>query len=137
MLDANGPKKRSAEGTHLTRFCASRIISAVGIAVAIAGSERKMRHSLVFSLLILSLLPAAAAERPAAVSDSETEIDVTFWKSVEGRQDRNVRWAYLRRFPNGVFAELARAGQARLQATWIQILPGPEPAPQPQVQKPH
>jgi len=60
--------------------------------------------------------------RPAA----DTEVDVTFWKSVENTKDRGELQAYLNKFPNGIFAELARARLARMPA------PGPAPpAPPP------
>src|SRR6516165_5123210 len=107
---------------------------------AIAGDERKMRPGLVLILLLASLLPGGAAERAAAVSDSQTEIDVAFWKSVENTKDRSELEAYLNRFPNGIFAELARLRLARMHPPSIEILPGPEPAPgpapQPPVQRP-
>jgi hypothetical protein len=76
----------------------------------------------------------AAPMKPA--TDSQTEIDVTFWKSVENTQDRGELQAYLNRFPNGIFAELARARIARLRPPSIQIMPAPEPAPQPPAPKP-
>src|SRR5580704_4433865 len=94
-----------------------------------------MRLGLVVILLLASLRPAAAAERPAAIPDSQTEIDVAFWKSVEGSKDRSELQAYLNRFPNGIFAELARLRLARLQPPSIEILPAPAPAPQPPAQK--
>jgi hypothetical protein len=94
-----------------------------------------MRLGLVLILLLASLRPAAAAERPAAIPDSQTEIDVAFWKSVEGSKDRSELQAYLNRFPNGIFAELARLRLARLQPPSIEILPAPAPAPQPPAQK--
>src|SRR5215471_10911652 len=98
---------------------------------AIAGDERKMRPGLVLILLLASLLPASAAERPAAIPDSQTEIDVAFWRSVENTRDRSELQAYLNRFPNGIFAELARLRLARMHPPSIEILPGPEPPPAP------
>jgi hypothetical protein len=106
----------------------------VEVSFAIA-DERTMRLGLVVILLLASLRPAAAAERPAAIPDSQTEIDVAFWKSVEGSKDRSELQAYLNRFPNGIFAELARLRLARLQPPSIEILPAPAPAPQPPAQK--
>ena len=44
------------------------------------------------------------APKPAA----DTEVDVTFWKSVESTKDRGELQAYINKFPNGIFAELAR-----------------------------
>jgi hypothetical protein len=90
-----------------------------------------MRSGLVLILLLASLLPASAAERPAAIPDSQTEIDVAFWKSVENTKDRSELQAYLNRFPNGIFAELARLRLARMHPPSIEILPGPEPLPAP------
>src|SRR5579864_3680368 len=97
-----------------------------------------MRLGLVLILLLASLPPVGAAERPAAISDNQTEIDVAFWKSVENTKDRGELEAYLNRFPNGIFAELARLRLARMHPPSIEILPGPgpTPAPQPPVQRP-
>jgi hypothetical protein len=116
----------------LTGFWASRIIL---LRLAIAGDERKMRLGLVLISLLALLLPAGAAER--AIPDNQTEIDVAFWKSVENTKDRSELEAYLNRFPNGIFAELARLRLARMHPPSIAILPGPEPgpAPQPPVQR--
>ncbi len=67
--------------------------------------------------------------RPAA----DTEVDVTFWKSVENTKDRGELQAYLNKFPNGIFAELARARLARMP---VATGPGPNPGPPPQPSPP-
>jgi hypothetical protein len=106
------------------------------VALAIADDERKMRLGVIVILLLEALLPAGAAERPTAITDNQTETDVAFWKSVEGSQNRSEFQAYLNRFPNGIFAELARLRLARMRTPSIEILPPPDAAPQPPVQRP-
>jgi Caspase domain len=66
--------------------------------------------------------PLPEPPRPAA----DTEVDVTFWKSVENSKERADLQAYLNKFPNGIFAELARACLTRM----------PEPGPSPPAPKP-
>jgi hypothetical protein len=66
----------------------------------------------------------AEPPRPAA----DTEVDVTFWRSVENTKERGELQAYLNKFPNGIFAELARTRLARMPAETT-----PNPAPKPPV----
>jgi hypothetical protein len=73
-------------------------------------------------------LPTTVPAKPAA--DTQTEADVTFWKSVESTADRGELQAYLNKFPNGIFAELARTRLARLPTPPPQVN-SPPPVPQP------
>ena len=55
---------------------------------------------------------APATER----SSADTETELLFWQSVKDSQDAADYQAYLRRYPNGRFAEIARNRLHRMQS---------------------
>ena len=65
--------------------------------------------------------PGAAARAPAAVDKAplidESALDLAFWESVKGTKDAAGFEAYLRRFPSGTFAALAKQRLAALSAS--------------------
>ena len=65
--------------------------------------------------------PAPPAPAPAA-------LELAFWQSIQGSQRAEEFEAYLRQFPQGTFADLARARIAALRAP---ALPAPQPQPAP------
>ena len=69
----------------------------------------------------IALAPQAAPPAPAA-------LELAFWQSIQGSQRAEEFEAYLRQFPQGTFADLARARIAALRAP---ALPAPQPQPAP------
>jgi formylglycine-generating enzyme required for sulfatase activity len=69
--------------------------------------------------------PAAPVAPAVAVVPPAPDRDVVFWQSIQNSQRAEEFEAYLRQFPQGTFADLARARIAALRAP-------PPPAPQPQ-----
>ena len=63
----------------------------------------------------LALVPVAT--EPAASSDVAQEIELAFWRSTETAGTRADYEAYLRRYPNGLFADIARNRLGRSAAT--------------------
>jgi hypothetical protein len=72
------------------------------------------------------VLPAAAA---AAASTDNRALDLAFWNAAQTSNECEAVRAYLTRFPNGVFVELAKLQERRLctPARRIEVV---EPAPQ-------
>lgn len=61
------------------------------------------------------LVPGHRADPPAPVRPSEAA-EITFWKSIEQSSHAEDFRAYLERFPDGIFAELAQLKARRLEA---------------------
>src|SRR5262249_55432972 len=59
----------------------------------------------------------ALASRPPTQPESNETLEVTFWRSVSAANDCESVRAYLSRFPNGSFADLARISEKRLCTT--------------------
>jgi hypothetical protein len=78
--------------------------------------------------------PAPAPRAVVAQNDDDKTVDVAFWNSVQAAKDCDAVQAYLRRFPNGVFVDLAKLSERRLcvsdrQVTIIEHSPPPGQAP--------
>src|SRR5215467_6218152 len=69
------------------------------------------------------------ALRPPAQTEPESSLEITFWQSASAANDCESMRAYLRRFPNGSFAELARISEKRLCAVSTPTVAASEPAP--------
>jgi uncharacterized caspase-like protein len=54
---------------------------------------------------------------PAAAAGGDSEAELLFWQSVKDSTDRGDYEAYLRQFPNGRFAEIARNRLNRMKST--------------------
>lgn len=70
--------------------------------------------SLTGDFYFVSANPPAA---PAAAAGSDAEAELLFWQSVKDSPDRGDYEAYLRQFPNGRFAEIARNRLNRMKST--------------------
>jgi hypothetical protein len=55
------------------------------------------------------LAGARDAIREESASKPEIEVEVAFWRGVQDSRDASIVGAYLKRYPDGLFAELARA----------------------------
>jgi Caspase domain/Domain of unknown function (DUF4189)/Putative peptidoglycan binding domain len=60
---------------------------------------------------IIALVPAktdtaAASDLPPA-ANGQTDLEVTFWNSIKGEKNPRLFEAYLKRYPNGAFADIA------------------------------
>jgi uncharacterized caspase-like protein len=84
---------------------------------------------------------AAAQPQPAVTAPSlvpsfdERSLEVAFWNAAQNANQCEAVRAYLNRFPNGVFIELARLSEARLCSSGrrIDIVTPAQPAAPPQV----
>ena len=57
-----------------------------------------------------------APSQPSAQTETEGSVELAFWRSASAANDCDSFRAYLRRFPNGSFTELARISEKRLCA---------------------
>ncbi len=59
---------------------------------------------------IVALVPAKtdAAAAAAAPADNQTDLEITFWNSIKDDKNPRLFEAYLNRYPNGAFADIAR-----------------------------
>ena len=60
---------------------------------------------------------ASLATGPSIGSDSEVKLQISYWESVKDSDDQAMFRAYLEKYPNGHFNDLALARLAQLQAT--------------------
>lgn len=74
-------------------------------------------------------VPCAGAQ-PLPANGVGSPFELAFWQSVEGSNDLALYEAYLARYPNGTFAEIAHARIQTLRARLIQAVPPPA-SPQP------
>ncbi len=73
---------------------------------------------------------AGATTRSGISPEGATER--LFWESVKDTRDPEELWAYLRRFPDGIFSDLARARIGALERAATPLAPAPQaPPPQP------
>ncbi len=72
---------------------------------------------------VAALSPAASSGAPA-----NPAVEVAFWQSIQGAQDPAMFKDYLRRFPQGTFAELARLKVRELETQHAAVVPR-APAP--------
>ena len=70
-----------------------------------------------------------AVQQVAASSSASPNLDAAFWESVKTSSSPSDLQAYLRKFPNGTFADLARARLTRLGETPVRLTPVAAPAP--------
>ena len=61
----------------------------------------------VVALVSASADTAAAAGSPPAAY-GQTDLEITFWNSIKGEKNPRLFEAYLKRYPNGAFADIAR-----------------------------
>jgi uncharacterized caspase-like protein len=82
---------------------------------------------------VASVAPAPAAPaKPASNGAEAGATETLFWQSIKDSKDAAEFEAYLARYPNGIFSDLARAKVARLAGGDVASLertPTPEPAP--------
>src|SRR5262249_57811200 len=73
------------------------------------------------------------ATPPVAPADPGDPIDVAFWQSAAAANECESIRAYLRRFPNGKFVDLARIAERRLckAGPEVAIAPSQRPSPSP------
>lgn len=58
---------------------------------------------------VVALVPARTEDRAAGSAASEhSNLEITFWNSIKGEKNPRLFEAYLRRYANGAFADLAR-----------------------------
>jgi formylglycine-generating enzyme required for sulfatase activity len=84
--------------------------------------------------------PAPAAPPPAAQSAEDRSLEIAFWTSARAANECDAMRAYLLRYPNGVFVELAKLSEARLctperTVTMVEKVPAAKP-PAPQAAAP-
>jgi len=75
-------------------------------------------------------------ETPASPGAADRSLDVAYWNAAQSSNDCDSVRAYLQRFPNGAFIDLARLAERRLcaPARRVTVEPGPvalAPAPEP------
>lgn len=81
--------------------------------------------------------PAAAAPAPVVVVPDQSQFELEFWNSVKNSDDPADFQAYLTKYPQGQFNELARRRAARLTEAARSLptvrppSPGPSPSPPP------
>src|SRR5262252_3679820 len=70
---------------------------------------------------------------PVAPTDPVDPVDVAFWQSAAAANECEAIRAYLRRFPNGRFVDLARISERRLckAGPEVAIAPSQRPSPSP------
>jgi hypothetical protein len=68
---------------------------------------------------------------PVAPMDPVDPVDVAFWQSAAAANECEAIRAYLRRFPNGRFVDLARISERRLCKAEVAVAPPPRPSPLP------
>jgi hypothetical protein len=71
------------------------------------------------------------ATRPAAPTDPVDPVDVAFWQSAAAVNECEAIRAYLRRFPNGRFVDLARISERRLCRAGQEVAVAPPQRPSP------
>ncbi|HUI95801.1 MAG TPA: caspase family protein [Xanthobacteraceae bacterium] len=74
-----------------------------------------MSRTFYFAKAEAQSAPAATAP-PSVQAEPEGSIELTFWRSANAANDCESMRAYLRRFPSGSFADLARISEKRLCA---------------------
>ena len=85
-------------------------------------AQRPQQLSDMARVFYFARAEAAAAPAPApapvpavpAVSNEDRTVDVAFWNSVQAANDCEAVRAYIRRFPNGTFIDLARISEQKL-----------------------
>ena len=107
-----GPRTRaairgwqSARGNRATGYLNARAAEALRE----AGASR--------AAVSVAVAPAPSASAPAASSASSPELEGLFWQSIVNSTNPADFEAYLRRFPNGVFSELAQNRLAAMRGT--------------------
>jgi uncharacterized caspase-like protein len=73
--------------------------------------------------------PKHESARPAAGAANDRAVDVAFWTAAQSANECEAMKAYLARFPNGVFVELAKISERRLCATTRVAAADPAPNP--------
>ncbi len=93
------------------------------------------RLALLGGVALALALPGAPASAQAMVATGVgTPFELAFWQSIDSSSDASLYEAYLTRFPNGTFSEIARAKIVALRARTAQAQPAltvPVAAPAP------
>lgn len=74
---------------------------------------------------------ATAVQKPRSIDRSA---EIAFWETVKNSSDKALFEAYLKQFPDGVFASLARLKISELEKKAKTALAAPRPQPEPQAQ---
>lgn len=75
--------------------------------------------------------PDAAPVTPANTPDPDATIETTFWTSIKDTSDPSELEAYIKRYPEGHFTDLAQSRLAALKGVAVAAAPVPESAPTP------
>lgn len=78
----------------------------------------------------------AAPPVPAGAPDADSTIETTFWTSIKDTSDPSELQAYLKRYPEGHFADLAQSRLAALTGAAVPAAAVPVPAPEPAIAPP-
>ncbi len=107
---ADGNRDGYLTGTELSYYLEDRVINLTQGAQTPKGG--KLRDPKFDQGDFVFLLPKAKAAPvagvPQAGDSSQQALELAFWRSIEGSQKASDYEAYLRRFPQGTFKELAR-----------------------------
>ncbi len=76
-----------------------------------------------------AVVTASAATAPVAPTDPVDPVDVAFWQSAAATNECESIRAYLRRFPNGKFVDLARISERRLCRAGLEVAVAPPQRP--------
>ena len=89
-----------------------------------------MSRTFYFAGTQAAAAPAPAAEKPAPapVQGPDRTLDVAYWSSAQASNDCDSVRAYIQRFPDGAFIDLARLAERRLCTLARRVTATPEPA---------
>jgi hypothetical protein len=78
-----------------------------------------------------AVVTASAPTAPVGPTDPVDPVDVAFWQSAAATNECESIRAYLRRFPNGKFVDLARISERRLCRAGLEVAVAPPQRPSP------
>ncbi|WP_148715917.1 hypothetical protein [Chitinolyticbacter meiyuanensis] len=93
--------------------------------------ERVLRALIAIFAGLCLVTSSYAAPKSSRVGDSE-EAQILFWETIKDSKDEAEFRAYLERYPDGVYSELAKIKLARLQRPAAAVAPPPVPSVVPQ-----
>ncbi len=97
--------------------------------------DRVLKILLVVFVGIVLATPSYSAPKSSRIGDSE-EAQILFWETIKDSKDEAEFRAYLERYPDGVYSELAKIKLARLQRPTPVVTPQATPVVTPQAAKP-
>ncbi|MFQ5954534.1 MAG: caspase family protein, partial [Kiloniellales bacterium] len=118
--DANVRAKPSSRARRVTTLAKGTRVLAVGKASVGAWTWYRVRHGdrdLGFVRADLLRRAPTGETTSAAKPITEAEVEITFWNSIKDSRNPREYEAYLHRFPEGTFADLARDRAARYRQT--------------------